>query len=224
MKSKKIVLFLIISLILPLSCFNRGGKEASPVENGTAEDSSAVTADSTDLTPDNTMDTTSLYTINTSLGAIVIELYRDTPLHKANFEKLVAEHYYDNVLFHRVIYGFMIQTGDPLTKDSVNVDKFGQGGPDYTIPAEFRSNHTHKKGALAAARQGDIVNPLKESSGSQFYIVHDPEHCKHLDGEYTIFGEVVSGLEIVDKIASARVDRMDRPLKEIRIISIDPII
>ena len=99
---------------------------------------------------------------------------------------------------------------------------YGTGGPGYTIPAEILPNHTHKKGALAAARRGDQANPAKESSGSQFYIVQDAESCKHLDGEYTIFGEVVDGLNVVDKIAAERTDFRDRPLRKVEIISITP--
>lgn len=118
----------------------------------------------------------------------------------------------------------MIQTGDPLTKDPANEDRFGTGGPGYTIPAEFVAAHTHKKGALAAARMGDISNPRKESSGSQFYIVHNPETCVHLDGEYTIFGETLDGFDVIDRIASLRTDANDRPIKEARIITITPVL
>ena len=116
----------------------------------------------------------------------------------------------------------MIQGGDPFTRDTAKVAQYGTGGPGYTIPAEIVPGKTHKKGALAAARRGDQVNPAKESSGSQFYIVHDPENCAHLDGEYTIFGEVVDGLEVIDKIASERTDLRDRPLGKVQIISITP--
>ena len=117
----------------------------------------------------------------------------------------------------------MIQTGDPLTKDSTKVNMYGTGGPGYTIPAEINPAFTHKKGALAAARLGDMSNPRRESSGSQFYIVHEPEHCQHLDGAYTIFGETISGFEVIDKIASLRTNGYDQPLKEVRIISINPV-
>jgi cyclophilin family peptidyl-prolyl cis-trans isomerase len=116
----------------------------------------------------------------------------------------------------------MIQGGDPFTRDSTKVAQFGTGGPGYTIPAEIVPGLTHKKGALAAARRGDMVNPAKESSGSQFYIVHDPDNCVHLDGEYTIFGEVVEGLDVIDKLASERTDFRDRPVKDVQIISITP--
>lgn len=163
------------------------------------------------------------FKIETSEGTIVVKLYSDTPLHKKNFMKLAKERFYDGILFHRVINGFMVQVGDPLTKDSTQVARWGTGGPGYTIPAEILPNHTHKKGALAAARRGDSVNPAKESSGSQFYIVQDEEGCKHLDGEYTIFGETVSGLDVIDKIASKRVDGRGKPEMRIEILSVTPI-
>ena len=136
----------------------------------------------------------------------------------------MRQRFLDSLLFHRVIYNFMIQTGDPLTKDPANKDAFGTGGPGYTIPAEILPGHTHKKGALAAARTGDIANPKRESSGSQFYIVHNPEYCSHLDGQYTIFGETLDGFDVIDRIASVRTDSMDRPVKDVKIISIRPIL
>lgn len=160
------------------------------------------------------------YTIETSMGPLTIKLYDETPLHKANFEKLAKSHFFDGILFHRVINGFMIQVGDPLTKDSTQVSRWGTGGPGYTIPAEIVPGLTHKKGALAAARRGDSVNPAKESSGSQFYIVQDENGCRHLDGEYTIFGEVVSGFETIDKIASTPTDFRDKPLRDIEILTV----
>lgn len=160
------------------------------------------------------------YVISTNMGDMTIKLYDETPLHKANFIKLANSHFYDGILFHRVINGFMIQVGDPLTKDPEQEAKWGTGGPGYTIPAEIVPGFTHKKGALAAARRGDQVNPAKESSGSQFYIVQDENGCKHLDGEYTIFGEVVSGFETIDRIASTPTNLRDKPQKEIKILSV----
>ena len=118
----------------------------------------------------------------------------------------------------------MIQTGDPLTKDPANKSFYGTGGPGYTIPAEILPNHTHKKGALAAARKGDTANPQRESSGSQFYIVHNPDECSSLDGKYTVFGETLDGFDVIDRIASAKTDSRDCPVNDIRIISIMPII
>ena len=176
-----------------------------------------------------------LVLIKTSLGDITVKLYNDTPLHRDNFIKLINEGWYNNSPFHRVINNFMIQGGH-------NQD--GSVDPGYTIPAEFRSNHIHKKGALAAARQGDQVNPKKASSGCQFYIVQGqvltPAHIQmyqqrmgltftqeqieayttvggtpHLDGEYTVFGEVVEGLDIIDKIAKVKTGYMDVPVEAV---------
>ena len=160
--------------------------------------------------------------IKTTDGTMTVKLYAETPLHRDNFVKLARTGFYDGLLFHRIIKGFMVQGGDPFTKDSTKIAQFGTGGPGYTIPAEIVAGKTHKKGALAAARRGDQVNPAKESSGSQFYIVQDEEGCKHLDGEYTIFGEVVDGLTVIDKIASERTDMRDRPIRKVEIISITP--
>lgn len=173
--------------------------------------------------------------IKTTQGDITVKLYNDTPLHRDNFIKLINEGWYNNSPFHRVINNFMIQGGQ-------NAD--GTVDPGYTIPAEFRANHIHKKGALAAARQGDQVNPKKASSGCQFYIVQGqvltdqhiqmyqqrmgktftPEQIEayktvggtpHLDGEYTVFGEVVEGLDVVDKIAKVPTGYMDVPVEPV---------
>ncbi len=168
-----------------------------------------------------------VFDIVTTMGTIRVKLYKDTPLHRDNFEKLALSGYYDDLLFHRVINHFMIQGGDPFTRDTSKVDQWGQGGPDYTLPAEMRDAdgaplHRHKKGALAAARRGDLANPFKESSGSQFYLVQDADACLHLDGEYTVFGETVAGINVIDKIASVRTNRYDRPERDVRIISVRP--
>ena len=173
--------------------------------------------------------------IKTTKGNITVTLYNDTPVHRDNFIKLINEGWYNNSPFHRVINNFMIQGGH-------NQD--GSVDPGYTIPAEFRSNHIHKKGALAAARQGDHVNPKKASSGCQFYIVQGqvltPAHIQmyqqrmgltftqeqieayttvggtpHLDGEYTVFGEVVEGLDVIDKIAKVKTGYMDVPVEAV---------
>ena len=165
-----------------------------------------------------------IFNIETSMGTIKVKLYKETPLHRDNFIKLASQRYYDNILFHRIIKNFMIQVGDPLTKDP-NADpaKYGTGGPGYTIPAEFIPQFTHKKGALAAARKGDKSNPEKASSGSQFYIVESPESCSHLDGEYTIFGETLEGFEVIDAIAAAPVSSAKGlPVEPIKIISVMP--
>jgi cyclophilin family peptidyl-prolyl cis-trans isomerase len=241
-----------------------------------------------------------LVTINTPHGKMVAILYDDTPKHKENFLKLVREKFYDSLLFHRVIEGFMIQGGDPNSRHARPEDNLGNGGPGYTIPAEFVPQHFHERGALAAARLGDQVNPEKASSGSQFYIVQGrkfsqaelteleqaihyqrknialnqilfkPEYtalretilrkqqeedaawlnaffeqsdtlirkvypdfkrttfspaqiqayttiggAPHLDGDYTVFGKVISGLEVIDKIAATEKGPNARPVVDI---------
>ena len=240
--------------------------------------------------------------LKTSEGDIIVGLYDDTPKHKENFLKLVKDGYYNGVLFHRVINNFMIQTGDPNSKTASKETRLGTGGPGYTVDAEINLKHVHKKGALAAARQPDNVNPERKSSGSQFYIVHgkkyseaevnqfnqrleqtmknmifssllqnpqnrrlkkmiegyqkvgnqremefimgqirptvDEEYNKagggysaeqiktyqevggypSLDGAYTVFGEVLEGLEIVDKIAATKTGTADRPVEDIKIL------
>ena len=162
------------------------------------------------------------YEIVTSAGTMKIRLYDKTPGHRDNFAKLVSEKFYDGVRFHRVIEGFMIQTGDPFSRDTAKIDAWGTGGPGYTIPAEFVNEYWHKKGAIAAARMGDLANPKKASSGSQFYIVHDENACLHLDGQYTIFGEVIEGLDVIDRIAAVPVDRYARPYEDVIIETIRP--
>ncbi len=236
--------------------------------------------------------------ITTDFGIIKIRLYNETPLHRDNFIKLVKMHYFDSLLFHRVIQNFMIQGGDPDSKNAPPTIELGNGGPGYTIPAEFNPQLFHKKGVLAAARDGDLENPLQASAGSQFYIVQGrvfndstlkiqakritkmkltnviinrkenkvwvekyqtfvkskktdslkyiediinkqleaelpnttvysftAEQIKayttiggtpHLDGSYTVFGEVVEGLEVIDAIEKQSVDKINRPLKDIR--------
>ena len=162
-----------------------------------------------------------VFDIVTNMGTMKIKLYSGTPKHRENFAKLALSGYYNGLLFHRVINGFMIQGGDPLTKNPANADKFGTGGPGYTVPAEFVPEYRHKKGALAAARRGDAANPMKESSGSQFYIVQNEAACSALDGDYTVFGETISGLDVIDKIAAVQTDPKDRPLNDVKIISIN---
>ncbi len=236
-------------------------------------------------------------TLKTTLGNIKIRLYNETPLHRDNFIKLAKEGFYNDVLFHRVIKNFMIQTGDPDSKQARKGQMLGNGGPGYTIPAEIRPGLFHKRGAVAAARLGDMQNPEKASSGSQFYIVqgrtftdaeldqaekridvmtrnavyyhfikkltqqyadsgkaHDQAYIQqeamleatdsiakipawhftdkqrevyktiggtpHLDGNYTVFGEVTEGMDVVDKIAAVPTDKNDRPLQDIRILSV----
>ena len=178
--------------------------------------------------------------IQTSMGTIKAKLYNDTPQHRDNFLKLVNEGWYNGSPFHRVIKEFMIQGGQ-------NAD--GRLDPGYTVPAEIKDNHFHKKGALAAARKPDQVNPKKASSGSQFYIVQGKVYDEktldmfesrmgkvfsarqrqayqtvggtpHLDGDYTVFGEVTEGLEVVDKIAAVKTGPMDVPVEPVTIISV----
>lgn len=234
--------------------------------------------------------------IDTDFGAIKIKLYKETPLHQKNFLKLVKQGFYDDLIFHRVINNFMIQGGDPNSREAKEGVRLGSGGPGYTVPAEINQQFFHKKGALAAARMPDSVNPKKESSGSQFYIVQGKIFTKaeienmqkqknasrsksifqklykenkqefeqlrkagkqdemnirvselreqaeeeaklqseyvfseeqikayttvggypSLDNEYTVFGEVIEGLDIIDKIAAVETDRYDRPLKDVK--------
>jgi cyclophilin family peptidyl-prolyl cis-trans isomerase len=156
------------------------------------------------------------FVIHTDYGDMKGVLYNETPKHRDNFVKLVKSGFYNGTLFHRVILGFMIQGGDPDSKTAKPGQRLGMGGPGYTIPAEFNPKLTHKKGALAAARTGGPSNPKKESSGSQFYIV-EPEKGSHfLDNDYTVFGEITEGLDVITKIASAQKDPSDRPLKDIK--------
>ena len=163
------------------------------------------------------------FEIKTTHGTMKLRLYSKTPKHRDNFVKLVAENYYDSLRFHRVIDGFMIQGGDPFSRDTALINRWGTGGPDYTIPAEFVPEDRHQKGALAAARKGDMANPTKASSGSQFYIVQDEFGCSHLDGDYTVYGEVYEGLEVIDEIATVATDYQNRPREDVMIISIKPI-
>ena len=179
--------------------------------------------------------------ITTELGEIVVRLYDKTPRHRNNFVKLVNDHFYDSLLFHRIIAGFMIQGGDPESKHAIPDVMLGKGDVGYTIPAEFDSTLCHKKGALAAARTN---NPEKASSGCQFYIVQGKKFTDEeldmitiqtgvyfsparrmtykmlggtpkLDMNYTVFGEVESGIEVVDQIAQLQKNGYDRPMKDV---------
>ena len=183
-----------------------------------------------------------LVEIETEFGTMLAELSGATPKHRDNFTKLAEEGYYDDLLFHRVINGFMIQGGDPQSRNAPAGQALGMGGPSYQIPAEFVDSMVHVKGAIAAARTN---NPEKKSSGSQFYIVHGspvteaalnqveamrrfhytPEQRKaylelggtpHLDREYTVFGHVIQGLDIIDKIAAVETAPGDRPKKDVK--------
>jgi peptidyl-prolyl cis-trans isomerase B (cyclophilin B) len=189
--------------------------------------------------------------LQTNYGEIVLRLSDSTPLHRDNFIKLVKSGYYDSVLFHRVINRFMIQAGDGDSKRAAPGQPLGEGGPNYTVPAEFRPALFHQKGVLAAAREGDNVNPQKASSGSQFYIVQGKTFTDagldsvetyrikrkipadqrevyktiggtpHLDMNYTVFGRVVKGLDVVDSIAAVETSKgkdKDRPVKDVVIV------
>ena len=218
---------MLSAVLLAVSC---GGRNASEETSDAQEEAVAETPASKPALPDSaslrknlsTLPEEPFFDITTSMGTIRVKLYKDTPKHRDNFIKLSLSHFYDNILFHRVIDGFIIQGGDPFTRDTSRVAEWGDGGPGYEIPAEFVPEHTHKKGALAAARRGDLANPMKESSGSQFYLVQDAAACKHLDGAYTVFGEAVAGLSVIDRIAHVATDRYDRPLNPVVIKSVRP--
>lgn len=166
------------------------------------------------------MDYTQQYSqavINTNLGKIKIKFYAaDAPATVNNFLKLAAEKFYDGTKFHRVIKDFMIQGGDPNSKDDDWSDD-GQGGPGYTLPAEIKRRNA--RGTIAMARLGDQVNPNKDSSGSQFYI--NLVNNTSLDGGYTVFGEVTEGLEVVDRIGSMKTNTNDHPLEDVTVKSIE---
>ena len=198
-----------------------------------------------------------MYDIVTSVGTMRMRLYNETPIHRDNFRKLVAEQFYNGTTFHRVINNFMIQGGDPNSRDS-NPRNDGQGGPPYTLQAEIIPTLYHKKGAIAAARQPDRYNPSRSSNGSQFYIVKgqvfdettlvqiqdylkrqldDPSFIfsnsarnmytslggyPMLDNQYTIFGELIEGFDVLDDISAVQTDGSDRPVEDITILSIQP--
>ena len=239
MKKTIVCCITLIALILT-SC-------SSPKKVKT-EDASAAPEATEQTTPNNNTQKMTKVLLKTTFGDITIALYDDTPAHRDNFHKLVNDKFYDGVLFHRIIKGFMIQGGDPDSKTAKPGQRLGSGDVGYTIPAEFVPAHFHKRGAVCAARMGDNVNPQKASSGCQFYIVDGtvydndklnmiaqrtgktftPEQIQayttvggapFLDGDYTVFGEVISGMDVVDKIASQQKDGADRPLEDIKIIS-----
>lgn len=219
---KKIFLFLTLSILV----FACGGQSNS------AESTTETTT---------TVEPNRIVEIQTDFGNMKVELFNSTPQHRDNFIKLASEGYYDGLLFHRVINGFMIQGGDPQSKDAAPDKRLGSGGPGYRIPAEIGEKHF--KGRLAAARNN---NPTKESSGSQFYIVqgrvtprssldaieqskanvtYSEEDKKiyesvggtpNLDGDYTSFGQVIEGLDVIDKIAQVQKAPGDRPLEDVK--------
>ena len=229
-------LLLGVVLVLLCGCGNQNTLErpTKQTEGDIQTTAKVETADVSETNNDDEAMPETIVVIKTSMGTIKALLYNDTPKHRDNFLKLVDEGWYNGSPFHRVIKEFMIQGGQ-------NQD--GRLDPGYTVPAEFKANHFHKKGALAAARQADQVNPKKASSGSQFYIVQGKVYDEQamdmmesrmgerqaymtvggtpfLDGEYTVFGEVIEGLDVVDKIAAVETGRMDVPVKPVTIISV----
>lgn len=229
MKTRLMLLVAAVAVLAFTACGNQGGKKGGSDADASEETltKAEALADSLKQTKQPSimerlaaMPAEPVFDIETSLGTIKVRLYADTPKHRENFAKLALEGYYDGLLFHRVIANFMIQGGDPLTRSIENQGKFGTGGPGYQIPAEIVSGHHHKKGALAAARKGDMANPMKESSGSQFYIVQSEDGCRHLDGQYTIFGETIDGFGVIDKIAAVQTDGRGLPLEPVKIISV----
>lgn len=190
-----------------------------------------------------------LIEVSTTFGDMTLLLYNETPLHKENFLKLVDSAYYDSLLFHRVIRNFMVQGGDPKSKNASKGTRLGTGGPGYTVAAEFDARFIHKKGAIAAARTGGPGNPKKRSSGSQFYFVQgevqsaaaltnreakikqtNPDFAyteeqkllyttvggtPHLDMDYTVFGEIIKGINVIDSIAAVKTAAGNRPLEDV---------
>ncbi len=243
---KKIALILFISfaqLIIFAAGNNASKKKIATTKTVTKTDTSTKPTNSNSIkTINKKMDTLKYVLITTDFGNIKIRLYDETPQHRDNFLKLVKEGFYDSTLFHRIIPEFMIQGGDPNSKNAQPGQPLGMGDVGYRIPAEFNKNLIHKRGALAAARDG---NPQKASSGCQFYIVQGKKYTAQeltilaqrtnnnwteeqlkiyeteggapfLDMNYTVFGEVVSGWEVIDKIAAQARDNGDRPFKDIR--------
>lgn len=290
-------------MLMSMSCKQQSGAEAAET-SGTGTDSTKVITPNTEKMANDTTNISKediIVNISTSMGDIKVRLYGDTPRHRDNFVKLAKEGFYDGVLFHRVINEFMVQTGDPESKNAPKGKMLGSGDPGYTLEAEFvYPKYFHKRGALAAARQGDQVNPQRRSSGSQFYIVTGKTYgasqmsqldgqlqmaqqqaifqrlvgenrariqalqsagdrqglmdlqneliaiteaeaaqnpaklteeqrtaystvggTPHLDGQYTVFGEVVSGMEVVDAIQKVSTDRNDRPVEDVKIIKVE---
>ena len=225
---KTLAYIMVLSITVLAAC-------SSPKKVKT-EEASATTGATEQTSQNKDNDKMTQVLLKTTFGDIVIALYNDTPQHKANFVKLVNDKFYDGVLFHRIIKGFMIQGGDPDSKTAKPGQRLGSGDVGYTIPAEFVPAHIHKRGAVAAARMcqfyivdgtvydNDKLNMLAMRLGKTF----TPEQVQayttdggapFLDGEYTVFGEVVRGMTVVDKIAAQQKDGADRPVEDIKIIS-----
>ena len=158
--------------------------------------------------------------VETTMGTVEFKLYNETPLHRDNFIRLAEEHYFDSLLFHRVIDGFVIQGGDPNSKYAKPGELLGDGEPDFRVPAEIRVDQgiTCVKGSILAAREGDDVNPNRESCASQYCFMMRP--CPHLDGAYTVFGEVTEGMDVLEAIQKVATDEYDRPLEDIRMLKV----
>jgi cyclophilin family peptidyl-prolyl cis-trans isomerase len=188
-------------------------KDATAEVAGAEAEEKAMNAD----VPAGANDAVITVDVGGSRQRIVIHLRPDlAPKHVANFKKMVASGYYDGLAVHRAIRGYLIQTGDPLSKDDGNKVNWGTGGPDFKIPSEAKGKHV--KGSVAAARLGDSLNPDKSSSASQFYVMLRP--AKGLDGNYTVFGEITQGLDVVEKISAQTVDTNDMPVKRVEIKNI----
>ena len=158
--------------------------------------------------------------VETTMGTVEFKLYHETPLHRDNFIRLAEEHYFDSLLFHRVIDDFVIQGGDPNSKYAKPGEMLGDGEPDFRVPAEIRVDQgiTCVKGSILAAREGDDVNPQRESCASQYCFMMRP--CPHLDGAYTVFGEVTEGMDVLEAIQKVATDENDRPLEDIRMLKV----
>ena len=158
--------------------------------------------------------------VETTMGTVEFKLYNETPLHRDNFIRLAEEHYFDSLLFHRVINDFVIQGGDPNSKYAKPGELLGDGEPDFRVPAEIRVDQgiTCVKGSILAAREGDDVNPNRESCASQYCFMMRP--CPHLDGAYTVFGEVTEGMDVLEAIQKVPTDDYDRPLEDIRMLKV----
>lgn len=248
MKTKlSLILFCVIAF-LAASCNGSSTKKGgSTTGNQNVEE--AVPSVTDTATSQTNVSEEPIVEIETTMGTVKLMLYKDTPIHRDNFVKLAQKGFFDGLLFHRVINEFMVQGGDPTSKDAQPGQMLGSGDPGYTLPAEIKANHYHKRGALAAARTGDDINPYRESSGSQFYIVHgrkftdqeldvmeqragitftDEQRVAYktvggapfLDGGYTVYGEVLEGLNVIDAIAGVETDGVDRPLTDVKIVKV----
>jgi cyclophilin family peptidyl-prolyl cis-trans isomerase len=195
---KQSFLAILLTLLLFISCSK---DKESPTPN------SPVAADTLEK----------IIEIKTNFGVMYMWLQKETPLHRSNFLKLADSNYYDSTTFHRCIKNFMIQGGDPNSKDA-DPNNDGNGGPGYTIPAEINTAKLkHERGAVAAARIGNTQNPLKASSGSQFYICVSTSGTQHLNGEYTVFGKILKGIEVADSIvAQPQNATNNRPINDIK--------